>query len=120
MGASELEFKHEEGGYVGWSPPGCKVCSNMDMSTPSPATRVSAWTRCFLQLNRNWLVQLTEDVRNALRHKTNEDLRSNGAHFFNTCFSDTSLTYGVLQVMNRPSVMAQQNLMAELRYFMES
>ena len=100
--ASEVEFKHEEGGYVGWSPPGSKVCNNMDMSTPFPATRVSAWTRCFLQLNRNWLVQLTEDVRNALRHKTNEELRSNGAHFFNTCFSDTALTYGVLQVM-KPS-----------------
>ena len=100
--ASEVEFKHEEGGYVGWSPPGSKVCNNMDMSTPFPATRVLAWTRCFLQLNRNWLVQLTEDVRNALRHKTNEELRSNGAHFFNTCFSDTALTYGVLQVM-KPS-----------------
>ena len=40
MGASELEFKDEEGGYVGWSPPGCKLRNNMDMSTPSPATRV--------------------------------------------------------------------------------
>ena len=102
MGASELEFKHEEGGYVGRSPPGCKFCNNMDMSTPFPATRVSAWTRCFLRHNRNWLVQLTEDVRNALRQQSNEDLRSNGAHFFSTCFSDTALTYGVLQVM-KPS-----------------
>ena len=102
MEASEVEFKHEEGGYVGRSPPGSKVCNTMDMSTPFPATRVSAWTRCFLQLNRNWLVQLTEDVRNALRHKTNKEFRSNGAHFFNTCFSDTALTYGVLQVM-KPS-----------------
>ena len=102
MEASELEFRYEEGGYVGRSPPGCKFCNNMIMGFPSPATRVSDWTRCFLQLNRNWLVQLTEYVRNALRQQTNEALRSNGAHFFNTCFSDTSLTYGVLQVM-KPS-----------------
>ena len=72
------------------------------MSFPSPATRVSAWTSCFLQLNGAWLVRLAEDVRNELRQQTNEDLRSNGAHFFNTCFSDTALTYGVLQVM-KPS-----------------
>ena len=45
MGASELEFKYEEGGYVGRSPPECKFCNSMDMSTPFPATRVSAWTR---------------------------------------------------------------------------
>ena len=102
MGATELEFKHEEGGYVGRSPPGCKLCNNLDMSTPLPATRVSAWTRCFLRLNHNWLVQLTKDVRNALRKLSNEDLRSNGTHFFNTCFSDTAFTYGVLQVM-KPS-----------------
>ena len=84
MGASELEFKYEEKGYVGRSPPGCKFCNNMDMISPSPATRVSAWARCFLQLNRNWLVQLAEDVRNALRQQTNKALRSNGAHFFDT------------------------------------
>ena len=72
------------------------------MSTPLPATRVSAWTRCFLQLNNSWLVQLTTDVRNALRKQSKEDLRSNGTHFFATCFSDTAFTYGVLQVM-KPS-----------------
>ena len=102
MGAAELAFKHEEGGYVGRSPPGCKLCNNMNMSTPFPATRVSAWTRCFLQLNNSWLVQLTTDVRNALRKQSKEDLRSNGTHFFATCFSDTAFTYGVLQVM-KPS-----------------
>ena len=37
MADSELEFKHEEGGYVGRSPPGCKLCNNMDMKTPSPS-----------------------------------------------------------------------------------
>ncbi|MDA8583086.1 hypothetical protein N9L68_02610, partial [bacterium] len=47
MEASELESKYEEGGYVGRSPPGCKFCNNMNMSFPSPATRVSAWARCF-------------------------------------------------------------------------
>ena len=102
MGAEELALKHEEGGHVGRSPPGCKVCNNMDMSTPLPATRVSAWTRCFLRLNNSWLVQLTTDVRNALRKQTKNDLRKNGRHFFDTCFSDTALTYGVLQVM-KPS-----------------
>ena len=35
MGAMELAFKHEEGGYVGRSPPGCKFCNNLDMSTRS-------------------------------------------------------------------------------------
>ena len=99
MQDAELAFKHEEGGYVGKSPPGCRTCLNIDMSTPLQATRVLAWTRCFLQLNNSWLVQLTTDVRNALRKQSKEDLRSNGMHFFDTCFSDTGLTYGLLQVM---------------------
>ena len=37
-----------------------------------------------------------------MRKLSNQDLRSNGTHFFNTCFSDTALTYGLLQVM-KPS-----------------
>ena len=31
------------------------------------ATRVSAWVRCFLQLSRRWLTQLTKEARTALR-----------------------------------------------------
>ena len=60
---------------------------------------MSAWVRCFLQLNRRWLIQLTKGVRAALRTLPQEELRGNGQHFFSTCFSDTALTYGVIQVM---------------------
>ena len=74
MGSAELAFKQEEGGYVGRSPPGCISCNDMGRRTPFPATRVSAWTRCFLQLNTSWLVQLTTDVRNALRKQSKEDM----------------------------------------------
>ena len=38
-------------------------------------------------------------VRTALRTLPQEELRGNGQHFFSTCFSDTALTYGVIQVM---------------------
>ena len=38
-----------------------------DMGRPPQATRVSAWVRCFLQLNRRWLIQLTKEARTALR-----------------------------------------------------
>ena len=37
-----------------------------------------------------------------MRHLSKEALRSNGTHFFKTCFSETALTYGLLQVM-KPS-----------------
>ena len=37
------------------------------MGRPPQATRVSAWVRCFLQLNRRWLIQLTKEARTALR-----------------------------------------------------
>ena len=60
---------------------------------------MSAWIRCFLQLNRRWLTQLTKRVRAALRTLSQEELGENGQHFFSTCFSDTALTYGVIQVM---------------------
>ena len=96
---SEEEFKHEEGGYTGRQAPGCKTCNTIDMGRPLQATRVSAWVRCFVQLNRRWLIQLTKRVRTALRTLPQEELRGNGQHFFSTCFSDTALTYGVIQVM---------------------
>ena len=67
MAASEEEFKHEEGGYTGRQAPECKTCNTIDMGRPLQATRVSAWVRCFLQLNTSWLVQLTDRVRAALR-----------------------------------------------------
>ena len=37
-----------------------------------------------------------------MRKLSNKDLGSNGTHFFNTCFSDTALKYGLLQAM-KPS-----------------
>ena len=99
MAISEQEFKHEEGGYTGRNAPGCAMCNTMDMGHPLKARRVSAWIRCFLQLNRHWLSQLTKRVRAALRLLPQEELRGNGQHFFSTCFSDTALTYGVIQFM---------------------
>ena len=59
------------------------------------ATRVSAWARCFLQLNRCWLVQLTKEVQKALRTLPLETRKRNRPQ----CFSNTALTYGVVQVM---------------------
>ena len=97
--ASEEEFKYEQGGYTGRQAPECKTCNTIDMGRPLQAKRVSAWVRCFLQLNRCWLIQLTKSVRTALRKLPKEELRGNGLHFFSTCFSDTALTYGVIQVM---------------------
>ena len=94
-----MAVKREEGGYTGRQAPGCKTCNTIDMGRPLQATRVSAWVRCFLQLNRRWLIQLTKRVRTALRTLPQEELRGNGQHFFSTCFSDTALTYGVIQVM---------------------
>ena len=99
IAASETKSKHEEGGYTGRQAPGCKVCNTLDMGRPLQATRVTAWVRCFLQLNKSWLIQLTKGVRTALRTLPEEELRGNGQHFFATCFSDTALTYGVIQVM---------------------
>ena len=68
------------------------------MGRPLQATRVSAWVRWFLQLNRRWLTQLTKEVRTALRTLPQEELRGHGQHFLSTCFSNTALTYGVIQV----------------------
>ena len=102
MALSEEEFKHEEGGYTGRQAPGCKTCNAIDMGHRLQATRVSAWARCFLQLNRRWLIQLTKGVRTALHTLPQEELRGSGNHFFSHCFSDTALTYGVIQVMNDP------------------
>ena len=99
MAVGEEEFKHEEGGYTGRQAPGCKTCNTIDMGRPLQATRVSAWVRCFLELNRRWLIQLTKEVRTALRTLPQEELRGNGQHFYSTCFSNTALTYGVIQVM---------------------
>ena len=100
LAISEQAFKHEEGGYTGRQAPGCKSCNTIDMGRPLKAARVSAWIRCFLQLNRHWLIQLTKRVQAALRTLPQEQLRGNGQHFFSTCFSDTALTYGAIQVMN--------------------
>ena len=66
---------------------------------PIQAARVTAWVRCFLQLNKSWLIQLTKRVRTALGTLPEEELGTNGEHFFKTCFSDTALTYGFIQVM---------------------
>ena len=100
MDALEADVvKHEKGGYTGRQAPGCKTCNTINMGRPLQATRVSAWVRCFLQLNRCWLIQLTMRVRTALGTLRTEELRGNGQHFFSTCFSDTALTYGVIQVM---------------------
>ena len=82
MAASEEEFKHEEGGYTGRQAPGCRTCNTIDMGHPLQATRVSAWVRCFLQLNRCWLIQLTKGVRTALRTLPQEELRGNDQDFF--------------------------------------
>ena len=68
------------------------------MGHPLKATRVSAWIRCFLQLNKYWLTQLTKRVRAVERTLPQEELGGNGQHFC-TCFSDTALTYAVIQVM---------------------
>merc|ERR1711938_461200 len=97
--AGEEEFKHEVGGYTGRQAPGCNTFNTIDMGRPLQATRVSAWVRCFLQLNRRWLIQLTTEVRIALLTLPQEELRGNGQHFFSTCFSNTALTYGVIKVM---------------------
>ena len=67
MAARGEEFKHGEGGYTGRQAPGCNTCNTIDMGRPLQATRVSAWVRCFLQLNRRWLIQLTKEARTALR-----------------------------------------------------
>ena len=97
--ASEQEIKHEFSGYTGRDAPGCKTCNTMCMGHPLKVARVSAWIRCFLQFNKCWLTQLTKRVRAALKKLAPEELRGNGQHFFSTCFSDTALTYGVIQVM---------------------
>ena len=72
------------------------------MSAPLPATRVAAWPRCFLQINNAWLIQLTADVRNELHKLRKEDVKGNGEHVCNSCFSNTALKYGMLQAM-KPS-----------------
>ena len=81
LATSEQAFKHEEGGYTGRQAPGCKTCNTIDMCRPLKAARVSAWIRCFLQLNRRWLIQLTKRVQAALRTLPQEQLRGNGQHF---------------------------------------
>ena len=92
MAASETEFKHEEGGHTRRQAPGCPVCNKVDMARPLQAARVNAWVRCFLGLNKSWLIQLTKEVRSALRTLPEAELKTNGKHFFETCFSDTALT----------------------------
>ena len=89
---------HEEGSYTG-DAPGCKSCNNIDMFRLLKAHRVSAWVRCFLQLNKRWLTRLTKRVRAALGTLPQEELQGDDQHFFSTCFSDTALTYCVIQVM---------------------
>ena len=44
-------------------------------------------------------MQLTKRVRKALNTLPQTELWGNGQTFFSTCFSDTALTYGVIQVM---------------------
>ena len=63
MASEEADFKSEEGGFVGRSPPECMVCNTVDMSRPLKAKRVAAWVRCFLKRNECWLTQLTQEVR---------------------------------------------------------
>ena len=95
----EAKLKYEEGGYTGRQAPGCTSCNKVGMARPLQAARVTAWVRCFLQLNKSWLIQLTKRVRTALGTLPEEELGTNGEPFFKTCFSDTALTYGFIQVM---------------------
>merc|ERR1712155_490819 len=69
------------------------------MGHPLKARHVSAWVCCFLKLNRWWLTLLIKCVREAFSQIAPRRVHGEMGDIFSTCFSDTSLTYGVIQVM---------------------
>ena len=96
---SMLNLKYEETGYVTTQAPSSTRCNSMDMSNELEAKRIVAFMRAFREINRNWLLQLTDKVHKAVQRLPEEVLGSNGRDFLTSCFTDTALCYATIQVM---------------------
>ena len=96
---AERNVKLEIGGYVSLAPPVTKYCNTMDCSKPFFAQYVYGFGRALQNVNHDWLMQLTEEVRFGLSAIPAAELGENGRHFFNTSFCDTAFAYACAQVM---------------------
>ena len=95
----ERNVKLEIGGYVSLAPPVTKYCNTMDRIKPFFAQYVYGFGRALQNVNHDWLMQLTEEVRFGLSAIPAAELGENGRHFFNTSFCDTAFAYASAQVM---------------------
>ena len=95
----ERNVKLEIGGYVSLAPPVTKYCNTMDCIKPFFAQYVYGFGRALQNVNHDWLMQLTEEVRFRLSAIPAAELGERGRHFFNTSFCDTAFAYACAQVM---------------------
>ena len=96
---AERKVNLEKGGFVSLSPPVTKNCNTMDCSKLFFAQYVYGFGRALQNVNHDWLMQLTDEVRFRLSAIPGEELGENGRHFFNTSFCDTAFAYACAQVM---------------------
>ena len=96
---SEQAFKREVPGYMSNVPPGCLTCNKTDCRLPFLARRTAAVVRALLARHKQWLKELSVELRAALAIFPEERLMENGRHLLETCLSDTALVYGLEQDM---------------------
>ena len=100
ISASGDVLKREIGGYASEAIPKVSTCNGTDCSQPFLVPRVYGFGCAFRRKNKQWLADLSQDVRNALRMLPAEQLGLNGTHFFETCFSETAFAYAWAQIMS--------------------
>ena len=91
-------LKFEEIGFATRKPRTPVFC-NLKVDTACRATRASSFCDAFMQCNREWLVQLSARVREALRIYPAAFLAQNGQDLFTECFSVVAFNYVLTQVL---------------------